>query len=263
MHLLWPERFPYPGGRLYVPIETGDPTALADVLSGNGLDGALLVQPSSYAFENGPMRDLMALEPGRYRSIGQYAAASTGEAEIRRAQAEGFVGARINLYSFDAGFFDDPHAADFIAACRRTDFITEVFATSKQWPALAPKVRDSFGPTIIEHFGFPDCTEGVDQPGFQAVLDLARRQDIHVKLSCAYRFSKQDFPHDDVLPFARMIVEAFGVGRCLWGSDWPFLLPERGTSVAREMELLERWVERPADRETILADNPRRLFGFA
>ena len=124
-------------------------------------------------------------------------------------------------------------------------------------------MRDTFGPTVIEHMGFPDCARGVDQPGFRAVLGLAKRRDVYVKLSCAYRFSKTDFPHEDVAPFARAVIAAFGVERCLWGSDWPFLRPERGTSVARELDLLATWVESEAHREAILVDNPRRIFGFA
>ncbi len=106
MHLLWPERYPYPGGNLYTPTEVGDPEALADELVSNDLDQALLVQPSSYGYDNRPMRDLMAREPGRYRLGVPDANASSSD--LRNARAEGFVGARINLYSFDADFFEDP-----------------------------------------------------------------------------------------------------------------------------------------------------------
>lgn len=262
VHLLWPKKYPYPGGKLYVPTEIGDPDAMAHELSINGLDGALLVQPSSYGYENGPMRDLMAMEPDKYRAIGQYRA-GTGDAEIKQAKSEGFIGARINLYSFDAKFFENPDSEDFIANCRKNDFITEVFCTFKQWGDLAGKVKQTFGPTIVEHVGFPDCTKGVDQPAFQAVLDLAERDDIYIKLCCAYRFSEQDFPHHDTTPFVREVVSAFGVDRCLWGSDWPFLGPTRDTSIAQELKLLEYGVEDPADRQKILVDNPKRILGFA
>ena len=41
------------------------------------------------------------------------------------------------------------------------------------------------------------------------------------KVSCPDRLSKEGPPHyDDVVPFARSIVERFP-DRVLWGTDWP------------------------------------------
>jgi predicted TIM-barrel fold metal-dependent hydrolase len=76
---------------------------------------------------------------------------------------------------------------------------------------------------MIDHCGRPHVPHGVSQPGFQALLALGRDPRAVVKLSGYAKFSQTGFPFDDVQPYVHALVENFGLARCVWASDWPYL----------------------------------------
>ena len=49
---------------------------------------------------------------------------------------------------------------------------------------------------------------------------VAKHPNIWVKVTCPERISAKGPPYDDVVPFARALVERFP-DRVLWGTDWP------------------------------------------
>lgn len=74
---------------------------------------------------------------------------------------------------------------------------------------------------VIDHLGRPDVMMGTEAPNFQALLALARNQNVWVKTANSGYFSREGFPHLDLVPFFHAVVKAFGVNRVMWGSDWP------------------------------------------
>jgi 2-pyrone-4,6-dicarboxylate lactonase len=83
-----------------------------------------------------------------------------------------------------------------------------------------------------------------------------------VKVSGAERISRQSAPWKDAVPFARKLVADFG-DRAVWGTDWPHPnlkeVPDDGDLV----ELIAEIAPSEAQRQALLVDNPRRLYGFA
>jgi predicted TIM-barrel fold metal-dependent hydrolase len=77
---------------------------------------------------------------------------------------------------------------------------------------------------VIDHLGLPQPQEPpapaepfVDLP---KLLALAAHANVAVKISGACTLSHEPFPYPDIWePLAR-IFEAFGLDRCLWGTDW-------------------------------------------
>ena len=53
-----------------------------------------------------------------------------------------------------------------------------------------------------------------------AVLELAQFDNVAIKISGACTLSKEDFPYLDIWPYLHKIFDAFGLERCLWGTDW-------------------------------------------
>lgn len=113
----------------------------------------------------------------------------------------------------------------------------------------------------------------VSQPGFDAVLSLVSAGKAYVKLSAAYRSSKQAPGYADVEVLAAALINA-NPERMLWGTDWPH--PGQPGIVAateitrpyevdngRMLNLLGRWAPSAELRKHILVDNPERLYGFA
>ena len=99
---------------------------------------------------------------------------------------------------------------------------------------------------VLDHMSLPDAKKGVDHPDFQAYLQLlAEHPNIWVKVTGPERISRQGPPYDDVVPFARALVERFP-DRVLWGTDWPH--PNMTTHMPDDGVLVDMIPEIRADR---------------
>ena len=52
------------------------------------------------------------------------------------------------------------------------------------------------------------------------VVELAAYDNVAIKISGAGTLSHQPFPYPDIWEPLGKIFDAFGFGRCLWGTDW-------------------------------------------
>ena len=52
------------------------------------------------------------------------------------------------------------------------------------------------------------------------VLALAGQPNIRIKISGACTLSHEPFPYDDIWDPVLKIIGAFGLDRCMWGTDW-------------------------------------------
>ena len=141
--------------------------------------------------------------------------------------------------------------------------------------AIKDAVLASPVPVVFDHFGRAQAALGTEQPGFADLTELVRSGKAYVKISGAYRISKQapDFP--DAAPIARALIAA-NPQRILWGTDWPHPnsdpMPGYGAMDVRPyfqiddgrlLNQLPVWAPDAAIRKAILVDNPARLYGFA
>jgi predicted TIM-barrel fold metal-dependent hydrolase len=129
-------------------------------------------------------------------------------------------------------------------------------------------------PIVFDHFGGAQAALGIEQSGFQALLDVVRAGKAYVKLSAPYRSSSQTGDYADVTPLAQALVAA-NPQRILWGTDWPHpdSSPGDGRTITATRPFQEVddgrvcnqfavWAPDAATRRTILVDNPARLYGF-
>ena len=58
------------------------------------------------------------------------------------------------------------------------------------------------------------------QAGVPKRLDLAQYANVRVKISGACTMSHQPFPYDDIWEPVLRVIDAFGLDRCMWGTDW-------------------------------------------
>jgi predicted TIM-barrel fold metal-dependent hydrolase len=62
---------------------------------------------------------------------------------------------------------------------------------------------------------------------------------------------------------ARALVAA-APERLVWGSDWPHVMVKAGMPNDGDLcDILADWVPAAADRQRVLVDNPRALYGFS
>jgi 2-pyrone-4,6-dicarboxylate lactonase len=89
---------------------------------------------------------------------------------------------------------------------------------------------------------------------------MDRHKNFWVKVTCPERMSIAGPPYDDVVPFAKSLVDAFP-DRVLWGTDWPHPnmkkeAPDDGVLVDR----IPHIATTPALQQQLLVDNPMRLY---
>lgn len=125
---------------------------------------------------------------------------------------------------------------------------------------------------VLNHLGFAPRGLTVDEhrrPHFPGALDsstvarvlaLADHPRIYLMVSGHYALSREEPPYRDLAIATRSLVNAFGPERCLWGSDFPWIVPEPGytASLDAARQLLDGWA--PAEIDLILGGTARRLF---
>jgi predicted TIM-barrel fold metal-dependent hydrolase len=258
-HIFGPyDRFPLDPGRHYEPPAALIPAYLrmAEAL---GIGRMVIVQPSVYGTDNECSLDAAArfgLDRARVVAVVDD---SFDEAALRAMHARGTRGVRFNAVSGNGTPLDQ---LDTLA--RRIaplGWHLQVYAEGHQLPDLAPRLAALPVPVVIDHMGGVRTADGVNAPGFQALLRLLDGGRSYVKL-CGYRISSAGPPFHEVAPFARALLDASPDG-CLWGTDWPHpslsdWMPEDGAL----FDLLGEWAPGAAERKRVLVDNPSRLYGF-
>ena len=233
------------------------------VLAGHGFTHGLLVQPSCYHFDNSVQLDAVEHSPrGSVKAIVNLDF-GISDGELDAMERGGAVGMRINLISLDPEYFERPEAARLLTRLRDRDWWLEYHVRAPDFPRYERSIRKFEGKTIIDHVGRPDIAAGTSEPGFARILAFGREPNRMLKISAPYRSSKLAAPWSDLDPFAAAAIEAFGIERCVWGSDWPFVNYASTVTYLQTLEWLSRVVPTEGERRKVLWDNPARLFGFS
>lgn len=261
-HIIDPVRYPFASNGGYRPRsdEIGTRELFVAQLDACGVDCALLVQPSCYDADNRAALDALTWRPRRFRIIG-VVHPNSSERELEELKAQGLVGVRFNL-QFDPDALIVAERSFLLARLRDQGYFVQVHGREDDWIRAVSVLRKANSKVIIDHMGLERADGGVDQKGFQAVLGLGQDTDAVIKLSGFFRSSRGGPPFEDLDPFTNAILKNFGVARCVWGSDWPFLGISPPPAYKDTLAALTRWFLDPSACRTVLWDNPRRLFGF-
>jgi len=251
--------FPFSPRRKYTPVDAPAETlfALRDHL---GLSRNVIVQATCHGSDNAAMLDAIARSEGRARGVA-VVDAGISRAELNALHEGGVRGVRFNFLKRlvgDAPKEDYVRIAEIIADL---GWHTVVYFESAELLELAPFITALPGVIVIDHMGRPEVADGLDGEGFGHVLDLMESdQRFWIKVSCPERLSVAGPPYDDVVPFARTLVERFP-DRVLWGTDWPH--PNMKSHMPDEGELVDMIPQiAPSDalQRKLLIDNPMRLY---
>lgn len=266
-HVLDPSGFAYAPDVAYRPAgqETGSADYFGHVLDAYGVRHALLVGPNSgYGTDNRCLLDAIARGNGRFKGIAVVPNEAPAQG-LRELQAGGVVGIAFNfaLHGLDHYLAGSSSIAPLLRRIADAGMFVQVQAHETQLVSLAPLLRDCGARVLIDHCGRPTVSEGLSGAGFAALLSLAKGGRTTVKLSGFAKFSRQDYPFADTLPFTAALLGAFGSGNCIWASDWPFLMAPKRLDYGAMLQIFAASVPHAADRKEILWDTPGQLFGFA
>jgi len=243
------------------PSQRGTARSFGALLDAHGLSHALLVAAQPYGYDNSAMLEAIAASGGRFRGVALVPPA-IADRELATLADCGVVGIRFNLTTYGMRELVEPGADRLLARIREMGWFLQIHCQNDELAEAAPLLRAAGVRLMIDHFGRPDVTRGIHQPGFAALLELGRQGNAVIKLSGPFRASRAGPPYHDVDPFIAVAIEAFTLDRCVWGSDWPFVRVEERVDYAPQLACVERWLPDPADRHRLMWANPARLFGF-
>ncbi len=260
------EQYPYGSDNLRYAPPVAPLSEYLRLAAHLGLTRYVFVQPSAYGRDNRCMLDAMQqVGVAHCRGIVDIDE-NAPDALLAEMDATGVRGVRINyspIHPFEAGLAEKmtPRIERLAARCAELgwhlDFLLPGWLTAE----LMPLMKSLTLPFSMAHMGMNLGKDGVDAPGFQALLELVNHGDrnAYVKLTGIYRMSKVP-QFTDADPLARALMQA-APDRLIWGSDYPHLSFGEHSSVEL-FNLLARWTDDEKIRKMILTDNPQRLFGF-
>jgi len=119
---------------------------------------------------------------------------------------------------------------------------------------------------VIDHIGLqqPMAPPPPAQPwaALPRLLALAPHKNIAVKISGGCTLSHEKFPYKDIRAPLGRIFDAFGLDRCMWGTDWTraikLLTYKEGVDAFRASDWLSA-----SDRETLMGGTLSKVYGWA
>ena len=116
---------------------------------------------------------------------------------------------------------------------------------------------------VLDHCAKPPILKDEREPWAGYMRELARRPNVVCKISgLVTEADWQRWTPADLEPYWRVVLEAFGPGRLLFGSDWPVALV--ASTYQRWVDTVAGWLEplSESEREAIWGGNARRVYSL-
>lgn len=252
-----PELFKADGGEMAV--------AMAAV----GVTGAIMVSPFSvYGFDTGYARALALSHAGPFGLVVPIDATAPQAAEeiAEWASVPGAVGIRL------LGVGHEYSSPDTVAALVRAAetagrhglAVNLVCPGSLAFAELlttqCPDVQ-----FVLDHLGLPIALETVPIDPFadlSRVIALAAKPNLAIKISGACALSQAGWPFADLWPHLARLFDAYGLERCLWGSDWTRVL--RFVTYGEAVEAFRTQLPlSDGDRALLMGRSLRRIYRWS
>lgn len=211
-----------PGWNSY-PDEPGTADELLEEMDLHGVNWTVLVQTSWSTWDNGYIADSVERFPNRFIGHGLIDPQDPNNDELVRywIKDRGLVGFRFHpmyypnekilLTTQNRTMWEEIADVDAIIQFHlRAEHADQVATIAQQYPHLI---------LILDHMGYPQVDS--DELLFQPIIDLAKYDNIYLKLSDVAGRSSQDFPYSDVHTYIKNLLSAFGSERTVWGTGYP------------------------------------------
>ena len=192
-----------------------------------GVDAAILVSVyTMYHYDESYMVDVYQAYPERFRMIKPVDPSDPAVADTiaQWAKTPGAVAIRIMLNRGISEDPSDPGINRVLAAAAHHNLPVNLLCWGRLPQVLQLAANNPDTQLVVDHLGLQQPYEHPvlahpfnDLPN---VLALAKRPNVAIKITGACTLSHQSFPYDDIWPSIHQIVEAYGVERCMWGTDW-------------------------------------------
>ncbi|MCP4616480.1 MAG: amidohydrolase [Bradyrhizobium sp.] len=192
-----------------------------------GVDGAIFISAFSlYRYDASYAVEVARAHPTRLAIVKPVDADDPAVEDVvaEWKRTPGAVGIRIWMTRDTARAPDDPGIDKIARAAVRHDLPVNIHCWDNLDAASAVIDRHPDTRFIIDHMGIlqPRTPPAPAEPWatLPKVLELAKRKNAVIKVSGACTLAKEPYPFPDIWdPLARLF-DAWGLDRCLWGTDW-------------------------------------------
>ena len=242
---------------------TGDD--MVEAMAAVGVDGAILISPFTiYGYDASYALEVYAQHPTKFGLVRPFDPNSaTIDADVEQwTSTPGVVGCRVMLTNNDYEA-DHPGLNAILAAGGRAGVPVNIMASGKL-PLLRQLAQQNPDTQIIiDHLGIaqPSDPPPPDEPfaDLPNVLSCAELDNVAIKISGAGTLSHAGFPYPDIWEPVHRIFDAFGLDRCLWGTDWTravnLLTYEQGVEAFRLTDTLT-----DSDREILMGGTLANIY---
>ena len=199
---------------------TGDEMAAA--MDAVGVNGAILVSPFSlYRYDASYALEVYAAHPERFRLVKPMLGLPMSFRTGRPRRARSVSGFLNQETSPDPA---DPGINRTLAAAAKSSVPVNMAASGRldQVAGLASRNPDTV--LVVDHLGLqqPFHPPAPAEPwaNLPKVLALASHPNIRIKISGACTLSHELYPYNDIWDPVLKVIDAFGIDRCMWGTDW-------------------------------------------
>jgi predicted TIM-barrel fold metal-dependent hydrolase len=260
-------------GRPWAAVLPGPPEVTGDdmvaAMDAVGVDGAILVSPfTMYRYDASYALEVHAKHPGRFALVKPVDPGNpaVGDTIAEWASTPGAVGIRIMMRGDVPADPADPGINRVLAAAARHSLPVNLLAYGRLEQVAALAARNPDTRLVIDHLGLPQPFEPPPpaQPwaDLPRLLALARHDNVVVKVTGACTLSHEPFPYRDIWDPLGRIFDAFGLDRCMWGTDWTravaLLSYREGVEAFRVSDRLS-----DGDRATLMGGTAQRIYGWA
>ena len=260
-HVFGPgDEFPFAPERKYTPCDAGKDAlfALRDHL---GFTRNVIVQATCHGADNAAMVDALVAANGAARGVATVRPDVSDE-ELSFMHAAGVRGVRFNYVRRLVDPQPDEYYHRIVERIAPLGWHVVIYFEAADLAERWEFFTSLSTTVVVDHMGRPDVTKPATGPEFDLFVRLLdEHENVWSKVTCPERLSVLGPPdYDDVVPFARRIVDLFP-DRVLWGTDWPHPnlkshMPDDG----RLVDFIPRIATTPLAQVKLLVENPDRLY---
>jgi L-fuconolactonase len=260
-------------GRPWVDALHGPPEVTGDdmvaAMDAVGVDGALLVSVHTmYRYDASYAIQVHAAHPGRFALIKPVDPTDPAVEDTIAdwASTKGAVAIRIMMRGGVSTDPADPGVNRVLAAAARHSLPVNLLAYGRLGQVAQLATRNPDTRLVIDHLGLqqPFQPPAPPQPwaDLPNLLALAVHDNVAVKITGACTLSHEAFPYKDIWDPLGRIFDAFGLDRCMWGTDWTravgLLTYKQGVEAFRITDRLS-----DSDKATLMGGTLQHVYGWA
>jgi predicted TIM-barrel fold metal-dependent hydrolase len=261
-------------GRPWHAVLTGPPEVTGDqtvaMMDQAGVDGAILISAfTMYRYDASYALEVYKRHPGRFALIKPVDPANpaVGDVIADWKRTAGAVGVRMLLVR--GGYTEDPADPGLnrvLAEARRLSIPVNLHIAGRLDQGIELIRRNPDTQIIVDHLGLVQPHEpplpAEPWAELPQVLTLAKLANVTIKITGACTLSREPFPYNDIWDPVCRLIDAFGIDRCLWGTDWTravkFLTFAQGVEAFRMTDRISE-----PDKIKLMGGNVARVYGWS